>query len=64
MYNLRRCAHKYMKRCIYLCAVLTLNAAFRKWLKDVSVDFGVLVLLSIILDARKTAVKSLCAVHT
>ena len=56
-------AHKHMTWCITLCVVLTLNATFRKLLEDVSVEFGVLVLLCITLDVRQTAVNSLCAVH-
>ena len=43
--------------------MLTVDAAFRKWSEDVSVEFGVLVLLSTAVGVRMTAVKSLCAVH-
>ena len=64
MYNLRRCAQIYGVLCNFVFCSATLHAAFRKWLEDVSVEFGVLVLLSITLDVRKTAVKSLCDVHT
>jgi hypothetical protein len=58
MYNLGRHTNMWGDALINACVVLA------AWLEDVSVEFGVLVLLSVTLEVRETAVKSLCDVHT
>jgi hypothetical protein len=62
MYNLRRCAQVY--DAMYKCVCCADSAFCISQIEDVSVEFGVLVVLSITLEVSKTAVKSLCDVHT